>query len=314
MDRLTVIVPTCNSERTIKRTLDSILNQTLAPDRYDVIVSDSKSTDRTLDIVASSIGYKNRVSVVEFSHQLSMVEHFNVAARLYADGDLLCIHAHDDISLPDRFARQVDVLENDRTAAVCMSHATAHGSRAITLPNESTQSCRIKTFCSNLWIAPTAMFRTDKINRQRLFDNRFELSEDYRLWSMLILSGAKIIKLDDTLVSYYMGDNNVSVVRAARQNQTAAMVMADHMLTIFPEMRLLDARKLAGIYTNLYAPDDDDLAQIGQRISSTVCNSDLGLSVEEHRQAVLLALHHVSKQRNALVSESLPRPNKLKKI
>lgn len=48
---ISVIIRTCNSEKYLKETLDSITNQTLSKRRYEIIIIDNDSTDRTLDIV-----------------------------------------------------------------------------------------------------------------------------------------------------------------------------------------------------------------------------------------------------------------------
>ncbi|RIO68420.1 glycosyltransferase family 2 protein, partial [Staphylococcus borealis] len=46
-----IIVTTFNNSKTIRKTLDSVVNQTLNDDNYEIIVVDDKSTDYTMDII-----------------------------------------------------------------------------------------------------------------------------------------------------------------------------------------------------------------------------------------------------------------------
>ena len=48
---VSVVLPVFNEERHIEACLDSVLAQDYPPDRYEVIVADGGSTDRTRDIV-----------------------------------------------------------------------------------------------------------------------------------------------------------------------------------------------------------------------------------------------------------------------
>jgi len=48
---ISVIIRTCNSEKYLKEALDSITNQTLSSKKYEIIVVDNNSIDKTLDII-----------------------------------------------------------------------------------------------------------------------------------------------------------------------------------------------------------------------------------------------------------------------
>jgi cellulose synthase/poly-beta-1,6-N-acetylglucosamine synthase-like glycosyltransferase len=50
-ERFSIVIAARNEERNIKACLDSVLGQTITPDRFEVIVADDRSTDRTAAIV-----------------------------------------------------------------------------------------------------------------------------------------------------------------------------------------------------------------------------------------------------------------------
>ncbi|MFQ5799724.1 MAG: glycosyltransferase, partial [Bacteroidota bacterium] len=48
---ITITMPVRDEERSVERTLADILKQDYPPDRFEVIVADGESTDRTREIV-----------------------------------------------------------------------------------------------------------------------------------------------------------------------------------------------------------------------------------------------------------------------
>jgi rhamnosyltransferase len=90
----TVIIPTLNGERYLERLLDSLERQDF-PGRVEVLVIDSGSTDRTLDIVRSRPAVRlHEIPNSEFGHGKTR----NLAARL-ARGRLLAFLTQDAIPL-----------------------------------------------------------------------------------------------------------------------------------------------------------------------------------------------------------------------
>ena len=48
--RISVVIPTYNEEKNIRRTLFKLNHQTIPRDDYEIIIVDGKSTDRTREI------------------------------------------------------------------------------------------------------------------------------------------------------------------------------------------------------------------------------------------------------------------------
>lgn len=47
--KVSIVIPTFNSEKTIKKTLETIINQTYQ--NIEIIISDNGSTDNTINII-----------------------------------------------------------------------------------------------------------------------------------------------------------------------------------------------------------------------------------------------------------------------
>lgn len=100
--KISVVVPTFNREKTIKRCIDSIVKQTLPP--YEIIVVDDGSIDQTLTILESMV-YKN-LRVIRQNHRGAQ------AARnlgiMNAKGDYIAFLDSDDEWMSDMLEKSVD--------------------------------------------------------------------------------------------------------------------------------------------------------------------------------------------------------------
>ena len=99
--KVSVVIPTYNSSRTIRETLDSVLQQVLRP--FEVIVVDDGSTDETISIVRA---YEPIVSIVQISHR-GVANARNVLCQR-AKGNVIAFLDSDDIWHPD----YLTVLDN----------------------------------------------------------------------------------------------------------------------------------------------------------------------------------------------------------
>lgn len=102
---ISVIIPTYNRSELLPRTLDSFLAQTYPDDRFEIIVSNNASTDKTLEVVARYRQSKVRVSCITEKRQ---GVHFarNTAAK-QAAGDILYFTDDDMVAAPTLLERIV---------------------------------------------------------------------------------------------------------------------------------------------------------------------------------------------------------------
>ena len=91
--KISVVIPTYNSEKTINNTLDSVFKQTVLPD--EIIVLDDGSTDNTVSIIKS---YGTSVSLLQHENQGVARTRNELCKR--SKGDLVAFLDHDDIWHP----------------------------------------------------------------------------------------------------------------------------------------------------------------------------------------------------------------------
>ena len=97
--KISVLIPTYNSSRTIGETLDSVLRQTLIP--HEVLVFDDGSTDDTLSILNI---YKHKITVIQGRHGGVANARNQLCER--ASGDLIAFLDSDDVWHPDYLTHQ----------------------------------------------------------------------------------------------------------------------------------------------------------------------------------------------------------------
>lgn len=112
---VSVVIPNYNGEKTLKRTIDSCLKQTLKP--LEIIVCDDGSTDNSKKIVSEYS--KNNVIWLQLSHSGGPAIPRNNGLKI-AKGELIAFCDNDDEWLPEKLEKQVSIItKNHKIKAVC---------------------------------------------------------------------------------------------------------------------------------------------------------------------------------------------------
>jgi glycosyltransferase involved in cell wall biosynthesis len=93
--KLSVGIPVYNQLTTIGQTIDSFLDQQVAP--FEIVVSDNHSTDGTSEVILS---YSDRVKIVSPPVHLTAVELFNFCLSQMSV-DCLALMSGDDQAYPN---------------------------------------------------------------------------------------------------------------------------------------------------------------------------------------------------------------------
>jgi hypothetical protein len=106
--RVSVVMTVYNGARLVGESIESVLGQTFAD--FEFIIVDDGSTDETPAVLATYARRDGRISVHTQPHNLGFREALNQGCRL-ARASLIARLDADDISLPNRFERQVAFLD-----------------------------------------------------------------------------------------------------------------------------------------------------------------------------------------------------------
>ncbi|MCL7999184.1 glycosyltransferase [Brucella sp. 21LCYQ03] len=204
LPRVSVVMPTRNSEKYLKPALESILNQAFG--NFELIIVDDQSTDTTLDIIS---GFKDqRIRVID-GPGAGLSAALNEAIR-QARGEYIARMDADDISEPSRFGKQVSFLDEHPEIGVCGTLFNEFGDGEAL--HNHMENVRYSDLLMGCYIGhPTAMFRRELFAKHQLFYNEhMRFSEDYDLWSRAIrVTG--VANLPEILLQYRRHGNNASV-------------------------------------------------------------------------------------------------------
>ena len=191
MPKVSVIIPSYNCERYIKKTIDSILNQT--SNDIEIIVVDDGSTDVTKDIISS---YDSRVKLIAQANAgVSAARNRGIRE---ASGEFICLMDHDDYWFPHKLARQVKEFQIHPEVGVVYStfirwypdhsgcYPAPESYDLLSYPDNIDPDYSgwvYHQFLLDCWmLTSTAMFRAEVFEKCGLFKESLPYSEDWELW------------------------------------------------------------------------------------------------------------------------------------
>lgn len=106
--KVSVIIRAYNSEKTIKRAIDSVLNQDFPKKNFEVIAIDDGSTDRTLKTLKQ---YQNKIRLIKQRHQ-GAIKSANLGFGV-AKGKYLILLDSDDYFNPNILKKMSVILDKN---------------------------------------------------------------------------------------------------------------------------------------------------------------------------------------------------------
>jgi GT2 family glycosyltransferase len=199
--QISVVLPVYNSDAYLRAAVASIVSQSFGD--FELLAIDGGSADESMRILAEFAQGDARIRIVRQSGR-GLVAALNEGIAL-ARGAFVARMDADDISLPERFARQVEFLRRNPDIAVVGSAMTlidAAGQpvRDIVYPQEPAEVARALERGSAL-AHPAVMMRRDAVQRAGGYRAVFEFSEDYDLW-LRLSEQSLLANLPDKLLLY----------------------------------------------------------------------------------------------------------------
>lgn len=195
--KVSVIVPTYNSEATIKGCLDSLLNQTFE-DEYEVIVVDDASADNTIGAAASY-----PVKLLKQEHRGPAAAR-NLGAK-NADGEILLFTDADCIPENDWIEKMCAPFEDEQIVGVQGRYKTKQKGIVARFAQYEIEE-RYEIMSKEKYIdfvgSYSAAYRKDVFLEERGFDESFPIAsgEDPELSYRLASKGHKMVFAPDAVV------------------------------------------------------------------------------------------------------------------
>lgn len=231
--RVSVIMPAYNVEKYVTEAIESILNQTFTD--FEFIILNDGSTDNTAKIIEKYAKQDKRIKFINNKKNKGFIASLNECLDV-AKGEYVAKMDSDDISKPDRLAKQVEFLEihPDYGMVGCGLQAFQDDTFMRINPPE----VRVSDF---LFGCKTTIFlaRREIIEKYHLrFDSDYFAAEDMEFYSRFARY-AKIYNLQEVLYLYRVHGASVSKEKADIQAKTTKKIQYDVANFLFGDKNLI---------------------------------------------------------------------------
>ncbi|HVZ11848.1 MAG TPA: glycosyltransferase [Patescibacteria group bacterium] len=210
---LSVVMPVYNAAPFLKQSINSILKQTFKD--FEFIIIDDASTDNSWEIVQKfAKKYPNKIRAFQNERNVKQAKTVNRAIKM-ARGDFIARMDADDVSLPNRFEKQIEYLRtHPKTVAVGAQCLIIDAKGKIT--GEKKFPTAFDDVYSYIFKFCPAQQPTFMIARKRLphnleyYDHDLSPVEDVEFLFKLFKYG-RVENLPDYLLLYRIHGNNSSL-------------------------------------------------------------------------------------------------------
>lgn len=250
---VSVVIPTFNRQRTLPRSIRSVLQQEYA--NLELIVVDDASTDDTAAVMATFNDPRLRYIRLERNQGAATARNHGVLA---ARGEFIAFQDSDDEWLAGKLEKQVAAAVASGPGDVAVFHvkvvygrdeARVYGpGRVCCVPRLSEEEQGgdfvAITHRRNLISPQTLLFSRSVVEKSGLFDPLLRNNEDWD-FALRLVRHAKVVFLDDPLVmTYILGDSISTLKRSGVQSSLRIMLKLRRQADVDP--RVL-ADHLAGV-------------------------------------------------------------------
>jgi glycosyltransferase involved in cell wall biosynthesis len=228
MLRLSVVMSVFNGATQLGATLDAIAAQTMRD--YELVAIDDGSTDATAEILRQYAANDPRIRIISTTNQGLTQALIRGCAE--AAAPVIAREDCGDVSAPERYTRQLDVLDRD-PGTVLVSCAARHvgpNGEELTIERPDGNEVRRSLLHDDigklhgLAAHGTAMFRRADYLAAGGYRAEFRFAQDLDLWIRLARRG-RIVVLPEALYTWTYAVSAISSTRRAQQVALARIAL-----------------------------------------------------------------------------------------
>lgn len=238
--QISVLMTAYNAQDYIAEAIESILQQTFQD--FEFIIVNDGSTDDTANIIQHYAQQDSRIRFINNSLNRGLIAVLNQGLEL-CRGEYIARMDADDISTPERFAKQIQYLQQHPEVGILsgwLQYFPHNHTSTIAHHKEIVRySDVLRGWCIN---HGTVMMRKSLIDEYKLrYNPDFPHSEDYELWSRAIRY-TQIHNLPEVIYLYRKHGNSVCDTHREQQKQNTAIIQKSMLQWLaghakYPEMR-----------------------------------------------------------------------------
>lgn len=213
--KVSIITVCFNAEKTIKKTINSILEQTTMD--FEWIVVDGKSKDKTNEIIESYLPrFEEKGIEVKYISEKDkgIYDAMNKGANMATGDYLTYMNADDFYYNSDSIKEILEVLESTSADIV-------YGDTYFAKQDEQYVEIakQIETITYHLPFCPQAAFIRSEVQRELKFDTQFRISADYDFFLRAFIQGKKFQQVNQVVAIFnFGGASNEDLIKTYRED------------------------------------------------------------------------------------------------
>lgn len=208
MPTISVIIPVYNGEKTIKQTIESVLNQTFKD--FELLIINDGSQDATLEIIQAI----NDERIQVFSYQNSGVSASRNRALTKAKGEFISFIDADDLWTPNKLELQLKALQDNPQAAVAYSWSDwidesgqfLRSGGHITVNGKAYEKLLLRDFIES---GSNPLIRKQALDEVGCFEQSVTPAEDWDMW-LRLAARYEFVTVEVPQILYRISPNSAS--------------------------------------------------------------------------------------------------------
>jgi glycosyltransferase involved in cell wall biosynthesis len=222
--KVTIGIPFFNNEQTLELSIRSVINQTFK--EWELILIDDGSTDQSAIVAKKMSNLDSRIRLISDGRNKGLVYRLNQIIDL-AQGEYIARMDSDDVMLPERLEKQIEVFINNSNVDIVSTAAYTIDENDNPVGIRDTDKLSfddIKIFKKSFLIHPSILVKKEWYKRNK-YNDKYLRAEDYELWCRTY-KFTFFFRITEPLMLYREG--NVSVKNYLLSMKALRMVYIDY--------------------------------------------------------------------------------------
>lgn len=210
----------------MRQSIDSILIQTYSDFEF-IIINDKPDREENVQLLNDYAQKDNRIKIITNAENIGLTKSLNKGISV-AKGYYIARMDADDISMPERFEKQMDYLEKHPIITVCGTECYLIDEQS-NIIEESKRDYDCQTIKNNLifgcpFVHPSVIFPRIIDSKIVQYDESMRYAQDYALW-VEICKNHEVCNLPLKLVKYRKSNNQISTKKLKEQHECAVRII-----------------------------------------------------------------------------------------
>lgn len=226
----------------LHQSIDSILNQTFKDFEF-IIICDNPEYKEGIDLLEEYRKRDGRIVIIYNEQNIGLTKSLNKGLSI-ARGEYIARMDADDISLPNRFEKQILYMDKHQKIDLCHTNY-AFIDETGTIKCKSVSSLKTSTqdflFWHNVIAHPSVIFRRKVLEiRQPLYNEEIRIGQDYELWTFLTVERFTFGFVDEVLLNYRISTKQISTNKLEEQHKNTLRIRNNFIISFLRKNAIIN--------------------------------------------------------------------------